>query len=446
MKKLVVTLPESIKNLPEHQRRAVVEELKKALDLTQEKEHSIWTMNDDPLLGAVEEDLYEALVTPAMESMATLIAALGLTEEQVDIYKSLPTDYLEYEELTKGSSKKNKASSLWDLAKTKRKDFMKYIEGGSNWTKKKLKQIEDILKQGLPDYAKIAEDYAVRAAFIGKIRNKADTEALETLGAYVDRFPKTIEAAKKEGVVLTATPKINPNLVAVDHENTSITVGAEELEAARNKRTKHKAEKVKILPLQPQEVRTVENAEIRTGEKLTEVADRHRAAIKQIVLQAINGRWSAQQLAQALFKAFGEQNRDWRRVAITELAMASSDAYLAGCEEGDTVIVPAVEGSCRYCKKYLEGKSFIVTHDPAKMGHDYQQEMNYVWVGKTNYGRTTASYIPCIPLHPNCRHRWHKLSRFYKMDENGKPVLKTTKELIQEERARRGLPPDPNLI
>ncbi len=442
--KLKLTLPSNVKDLSEAQRYVIVEKLSKALDIkpptpAKDKEHNIWTLNDEPLLAEAEEDIYEALVTPALENMAELIAALGLTYEQVSINKAFSNEFIEYAaELEKAKGKHSKASDLWELAKQKRQDFLKYIQGGSNWTKKKLKQIEDILKQKLPDSAKIAEEAAVRAAFIAKIRNTTDTEALETLGAYVDRFPKTIEAAKHESVVLTAKQVPMPSAVVVTEAELD-----EALRESRENRAKRK--QYEILPLQPQEVRTVENAEIRTAEKIIEVADRHRAAIKQIVLQAVNGRWTPQQLAQALLNAFGDQNRDWRRVAITELAMASNDAFLAGCQDGDQVWVPAVVGACKYCQKYLENKTFTITTDPKLMGHTYDQEMHYVWVGKTNYGRNVGAWVPCVPLHPNCRHRFHKLSRFYKLDEQGKPILKTTKELINEERARRGLPPDPNL-
>lgn len=449
MKKLVISLPASIKELPEDKRRTVLEEIEKALGVgpiqrSADKEHNVWTRNDEPLLADAEEDLYQELVGPALNNMAALIAALGLADEDID--KSLDLDYLEYEnELIKAKSKHSKITELWNLAQKKRKDFLKYLQGQNNWSKKKLKEIDDILKQDLPDAEKVAEKYAVRAAFIAKIRNKSDTEALKALGAYVDRFPSTIEAAKKEGVTLTAVKDPVASVV----ESMSPTVTEEELNVAlaeaRAKRNKamHNYE---ILPLQPQEVRTVENAEIRTAEKISEVVERHRAGIKQLVLQAINGRWSAQKLAQELFDAFGDQNRDWRRVAITELAMASTDAYLAGCSEGDQVWVPPVEGACKYCKKYLEGQTFTVTHEPKLQGNNYDQEMKYVWVGKTNYGRTVATYIPCIPLHPHCRHRFHKVSRFFKPGEDGRPVLKDIKQLINEERIRRGLGPDPKLV
>ena len=445
-----IKLPSTIKDLPQTQRNRIVDELIKALDVQVEpvgipnKEHNIWSRNDEPMLAQAEEELYELLTAPARDNMAILIAGLGLSNEHVNINKAYTNDFMEYEALMikgKGSKKLPKMSELWELAKTKRQDFLKYIQGGSNWAKKKLKQVNTILKQQLPDYAKVAEEYAVRSAFIAKIRSKADSEALETLGAYVDRFPTTVQASQKDNVVLTARERLYR-----PHDNTSLTITADELETDRARRASSPTVKqYKILPLQPQEVRTVQNAELRTADKLVEVAERHRKAIKQIVLQAINGRWSAQQLAQVLFDNFSDQNRDWRRVAITELAIASNDAYIAGCEDGDTVWVQPVEGSCKHCKTYLEGRSFIVTSDPKLMGTDHEQEMKYVWVGKSNFGRTLATWLPCIPLHPNCRHRYQKVSRFYDTSKPGKPTLKPASQLIQEERLRRGMVQDPKL-
>jgi hypothetical protein len=438
---LKITLPAGIKDLPLGKRQEVIYTLEKALGVkkSKDKEHNIWARNDEDLLAEAEDELYQKLIESSLDSRAELIAALGLSNEKIDIKKALDLEYITYEgELIKGKGKSLKATlnDLLNLSKSKRQGFLKYIQGGSAWAKEKLAQLDAILKQKLPITEELAEEYTARAALIAKARQAADTEGLSLVGAFVDRFPKTIEAARHDNIVVTLKQEPSALVVTEDELN-------RELAKERAKRIAKK--EVKLLPLQPQEVETVKNAEVRTAEKITEVADRHRAQIKQIVLQAINGRWTPQKLAQMLFDKFGEQNRDWRRVAITELAMATNDAYLSGCEEGDIVWVPPVEGACQYCKKYLEGKSFTVTHKAELMGHNYDQEMQYVWVGKTNYGHTAATYIPCIPLHPNCRHRYHKLSRFYKVVD-GRPVLKDAKELIQEERAKRGLPPDQNLI
>lgn len=411
-----IILPKTLKSLSQDQRQVIIGELSKALGVSkkaEQLERSIWTTNDEPFLGEAEDQLYEELVMPAMENMAELIAALGLSDQTIALQKSFTPDFMAYEDqLIKAlDSSRHRISDLINMSKKKRQGFLKYLQDGSDWTKKKLKQIDDILKQKLPDYAALAEQFAVRAAFIAKIRSHADTEMLNTVGAFIDRFPATIKAAKDESVVLTLKEQ---------------------------EKAKGEGRKVTILPLQPQELRAVRFAEMRAADKLTEISERHRAGVRQLVMQAHNERWTAQRLAQALFDAFGDQNRDWRRVAITELAMATNDAFLAGCVEGDEVWVPPVEGACIYCQKYLENKSFKVSKEPGN-------ELTEVWPGKSNYGRKVKDWIPCIPLHPNCRHRFHKFSRFYKVDENGKPKLKTTAELIQEERLRRGMGLDPNL-
>jgi hypothetical protein len=420
-------LPKGLKELPEYQRLKLLESLQKALEVEapqskapKNDEHNVWSRNDEELLADAEDELYQACWSPEWSNDMELYHALGLTDEKVELRKSFGEDYFGYEDvlLKAKDNGQHKISDMIELSKQKRKDFLKYLQDGNTWSKKKLAEIDRILRQKLPDYATIAEEFMTRAAFIAKIRDKAMAEGLELAGAFVDRFPKTIEAAKHEGVVLTLKEK----------------------QAAERA-----GKKVKILPLQPQEVRTVENATLRAADKITEISDRHRAGVRQLIIQAVNGRWSPQQLAQALFDKYGEENRDWRRVAITELAMATNDAFLAGCAEGDEVWVAPVEGSCKYCKQYLEGKKFIVTFDPKKMGNTFKQEMEYVWVGKTNYNRKVSEYIPCIPLHPNCRHRYHKLSRFYEVGADGRPKLRDVKDLIQEERKRRGLGEDPNL-
>ena len=413
-----IVLPKTLKDLSNFHNLQIVSELSKALNVKSPKasglERTVWTTNDEQLLGEAEDELYEILVGPAMENMAELIAALELSDEPVQLQKAFSPEFLPYEDqLFKAlDNGKHKLSDLINLSKTKRNAFAKLLQEGTEWTKAKLKQIDDIMKQKLPDYAKLAEQFAIRAAFIAKIRSHADTEMLSTVGAFVDRFPSTIKEAEHEGLVLTLKEQ---------------------------ERAKAEGRTVKILPLQPQELRAVEHANLRAGDKIQEISNKHRAGVRQLVIRAQNERWGAQKLAQALFDAFGDQNRDWRRVAITELAMASSDTFIAGCAEGTEVWIPPVEGSCDYCKKLIEGKTFIVTSDP---GAD---PLKYIWVGKSNYGRLTKEWIPCVPLHPCCRHRLHAFSRFYKTNAEGKPVLKTTVELIQEERVRRGMGIDPNL-
>lgn len=425
MPQVTINVPKSVMRLPEADRDAILGVLAKAARLPavmpvyhegSGNEHDMWDSNPESLLGQAEDDLYITLNTHSMERLAEVFTALGLPlPETADLEKSMDFDLLKSQH-----AGKNRMRDLVQASKAKRNQFIAYMQDMNPFTRQQLKKLDNLLKKRLPNYAKIAEDFATRAGFIGKIRNSAEQQAFETMGALVDRFPTTIREGRTYPIVLTTR----------------------EQERASEGKSKAAAKKITVLPLTPQEARTVEQASLRAADKMVEVDARHAAGIRQLVLQAQRERWTPQQLADALFEAYGEQNRDWRRVAITELAMAANDAYLSGCAEGDQVIGMGADDACKHCKKYVIGKQFTVTHKLPQNNHHH--EMNFVWPGKSNYGRKVATFIPAIPFHPNCRCRWHRISRFYKMEE-GKAVLKSAAELIQEERARRGLPPDPNL-
>lgn len=419
MPKVTITVPKSVMELPAEDRDAIMGVLAKAVRLpavmptyhpVTEDDNDMWAPDGDHFMASTEDELYSILNDWNMEMMADVFTALELPQEEVDLLKSF-----EGEQIMKSKNNgKSRMSDLINAGKEKRERFVQYMQEMNPFTKAQLKKLDTIMKRKLPDYAKVAEDFMVRAGFIGKIRNTAEQEMFETMGAIIDRFPSTIVAAKQKGVVLTAREK------------------------AESRRT------VTVLPLSPQEARAVQHAATHAAEKMTEVSERHRAGVRQTVVRAQKERKTPQKLAQELFDQYGDQNRDWRRVAITELATSAGDAYLAGCEEGATVIGMGAENACKHCKTLLIGKEFTVTHELPK--NTYTHEMNFVWSGKSNYGRRVAEYIPCTPMHPHCRCRYHRISRFYKMSDEGKAVLKSTAELIQEERARRGLPPDPNLM
>lgn len=425
-----LTLPKSLLELPAKDRDEIVAVLVEASKLPKTRtlstkhagdEHNMWARNGDPLLGEAEDTLYADLLEAEAENMAKVFLELGLPVKGLDLKKSFGEDFIAFEEelLLKSKDNGRNRMSKWidKLAGENRARVKKWAEDGKALTRQELKKLDDLLSTKLPDYAKKAEDFMIRAGFIGKARRKGDQEDLNLLGAVIDRFPASIQASRDEGVVLTVRHK-------------------EKMEAAGHK--------VKVLPLTKRESEAIEHAALAAGDKMTEISERHRTGVRQLVIQAKRERWSAAQLAQKLFDKFGEHNRDWRRVAITELAFAHNDAFLAGCEEGATVIGMGALDACPHCKRLIIGKTFTVTHKVPKK-ENYKTDMDLVWVGKSNYGRRVPEYRAAVPLHPNCRCRYHVISRFYKVGDNGKLVLKSTAELIQEEREKRGMAPDPNL-
>jgi len=82
---LNIVLPKTLRTLSNDHKLQIVSELSKALNVKSLKavslERSVWTTNDEQLLGEAENELYELLVGPALDNMAELIAGLGLSEE-----------------------------------------------------------------------------------------------------------------------------------------------------------------------------------------------------------------------------------------------------------------------------------------------------------------------------------------------------------------------------
>lgn len=103
-------------------------------------------------------------------------------------------------------------------------------------------------------------------------------------------------------------------------------------------------------------------------------------------------------LAGDLTHQFGTLNRDARRLAITEIAFARNNGFLAGLKAGEQVEWFAAQDACTRCHA-LHGRRFTVSAGPA-------DPEKYVWVGKHAVGKEKS---PCIPLHPNCRCRWVKV-------------------------------------
>lgn len=426
-----LTLPKSLLDLHEEDRDGIIAVLLEATGLPKEKElpnrmtgdeNNIWTRNGDELMADAEDQFYRELVDSEAHALGDLMEYLQLPLPE-HIEKSFEPEFHAFED-TLMKAKDSGRSKMSDFikmtaakAKQKARDFVRWTQNGKAFSKEQMKHIEDLLASKVPNYMQKAEAYATRAGFIGKIRGEAEKRNFETLGAILDRFPETIKKAEKKGVVLTLRQK---------------------------EKAEDRGEKVEILPLTELEVEAVKHAAMHAGDKITEISAKHMAGVRQLVMQAKKERWSAAKLAQALFDRFGDHNRDWRRVAITELAFVANDAYLSGCTEGDDLIGMGSVGACKHCANIIIGHQVTFRSAPP-VKDTFDTDMNQVWVGKTNYGRRVAEYTAAIPMHPHCRCRWHRISRFYKMGKDGKLVLKDTAELINEERAKRGLAPDKSL-
>ncbi|ABW35126.1 Phage Mu-F related protein (plasmid) [Deinococcus geothermalis DSM 11300] len=131
---------------------------------------------------------------------------------------------------------------------------------------------------------------------------------------------------------------------------------------------------------------------------VTRVRDTTRAVLAGAVTDALLHGDSPQRLASDLTQRFGTLNRDARRLAITEIAFARANGFLAGVPAGEEVAWFAAKGCCPACQR-LDGRKFRVVRGPG----DPEKE---VWAGKHNAGLPANARVPAIPYHPNCRCRW----------------------------------------
>ncbi|MEC0169904.1 hypothetical protein [Paenibacillus graminis] len=367
MSKLQIKLPPAVRSFPLEDRRRIIESLSKALNIPPERPQggrSMWDSSDDPLIAALEDAFYSELDANGQQMIASVLVLLGLPLEV----------------LQKGPGDKNRISDLVNKMRSKGGGWRRiFIYSVVDSPLQLIRKIDQNIRDQFQKVDKLAEKFIVRSGLLGLYRSQEENVKLTITAAMLDQLPDTLKAAKKEPF---------PFRLWTDENQ------------------------VEMLSLSPEEYQSIEQSVVHAAEKLSQIADNHRAGVKELVIQAKKERWEAQKLSQALFDMYGDQNRDWRRVAITELAMTTNDAYLANLSPGDLIQVATVPGACPHCQRLLEGKKFTVSDKPMADGY------KYIWPGKTNIGRKVAEWWPCCPLHPHCRHRWMRVGRVSKLLAN----------------------------
>lgn len=183
--------------------------------------------------------------------------------------------------------------------------------------------------------------------------------------------------------------------------------------------------KVPIPVMTPVERNILAIARARAAEAITAVTEAQRHRMKTLVIEHVQAMLFGQKdagtnerLRSRLFDAFGQLNRDFRRIAITEAGDAHSMGYVAAQPVGTMVKrVEAYRDACDWCKS-IHGKVFrvVAPDDPNRNGDD-------VWVGKTNIGRRASPlkrqgdflvdrpteerwWVAAGVQHPHCRGAW----------------------------------------
>lgn len=170
---------------------------------------------------------------------------------------------------------------------------------------------------------------------------------------------------------------------------------------------------------------TMEFAVTRCAENVRNLAEDARHKMRNLIAEHVTQRElgvpqvGGSSLETKLLDRFGQLNRDWRRIAVTESGESLNQGYIASMAPGTKVKrVEQYRNACSFCRK-IDGKVVTIV-DPAKEPKDWDNE---IWVGKSNVGRSASPRkrvgdafierepeemwtIPAGLAHPHCRGRW----------------------------------------
>jgi hypothetical protein len=162
----------------------------------------------------------------------------------------------------------------------------------------------------------------------------------------------------------------------------------------------------------------------RCADLIVGLTEKTRHAMKRVIMGYESARRlgdpvSNSSLQQALMDEFSDLNRDWRRIALTEVGEMANQGFVSSFAPGQKIKrIEQYQDACPFCKKWNNAVLTVV--DPAKKDKDWDTE---VWAGKTNVGRSASPYkrvggmlVPRLDaerwkpaagtFHPHCRGSW----------------------------------------
>lgn len=159
-----------------------------------------------------------------------------------------------------------------------------------------------------------------------------------------------------------------------------------------------------------QEMARIEVLQQSAAQKVTNISDKMRGDIKQILIDGVSGKKSKGQVSQALFDKMVGNNRDFQRVADTEIQNAFNNSFVQeevyNTEEGKKTYFRRIEvidaNTCPKCKA-INGKIAVWSDKPLNDEKSKDKNADYViWEGKD--GKEWE--CPLSTLHPYCRGTW----------------------------------------
>ena len=159
--------------------------------------------------------------------------------------------------------------------------------------------------------------------------------------------------------------------------------------------------------------RRIELLEQSSAERITGMTDRLKNEVKQTLIDGVKSHKSKQQISQDLFNRLSGTNRDFRKIADTEIQNNINNAFLeeevSNTGEGEKVYFQRMEtvdgATCPFCKK-MNGVIAVWSETP--LSNDKVDGDPYatvaLWEGKDWNGQ--KDYVANGVFHPYCRGLW----------------------------------------
>ena len=147
--------------------------------------------------------------------------------------------------------------------------------------------------------------------------------------------------------------------------------------------------------------------------KVTNVTEKVRGEIKQVLIDGVRGRKSKGEVSQALFDKMVGDNRDYQRLADSEVQNAFNNAFIReevyNAKKGEKVYFQRIEvvddNTCEFCKQ-MNGKIALWSDKPlsSDIAENDPIAEYVIWEGKEWNGR---GHVVCLGIfHPWCRGTW----------------------------------------
>ena len=161
------------------------------------------------------------------------------------------------------------------------------------------------------------------------------------------------------------------------------------------------------------EMARIQVLQMSAAAKITKASAAIKADIQQILIDGVKGRKSKGQVSQAIFDRMTGANRDFQRIADTEIQNASNNSFLldeaSNAEPGEKVYFQRIEkidaNTCNFCKK-MHGVVVLWSDHPLgdKDKIDDPIAEYAIWDGKDWDGK--KEMVANGVFHPYCRGVW----------------------------------------